>query len=200
MADTIDVSPRETLGKAVKRLRKAGTLPANIYGRGITSTAVQMGTREALAMLRTHGLNNLINLRVAGEPQPRSVVVRSIKRHPATRELEHVDFFQVDLARTIQADVPVVIVGDAPAVRDFNGIVLHGAEILHVAALPQDIPAHIEVSVESLVELDQEITAGDVALPRGLSLITAPDVMIVRIAHPRTGAEGTAAGGAPAAS
>lgn len=199
MADTIDVSPRDTLGKAVKRLRRAGTLPANIYGRGVTSTPVQLGTREALAMLRTHGLNNLINLRVSGEPQPRSVVVRSIKRHPASRELEHIDFFQVDLARTIQADVPVVIVGDAPAVRDHNGIVLHGAEILHMEALPQDIPAHIEVSVDGLTELDQAITAGDVALPRGLTLLTAPDVMIVRIAHPRTAA-GAEAAAAPASS
>src|SRR4051812_21515684 len=106
MPDTYAAEPRTTLGKSVARLRREGVLPANIYGRGVDSTAVQIATRDAAALLRVHGVNTLVNLQVAGESMPRSVVVRGTQRHPVNQALQHVDFYQVDVNRNMQAHVP----------------------------------------------------------------------------------------------
>ena len=158
MPDTYPVSPRETIGKKVKRLRLEGVMPANIYGRGIESRAVQMPSRSALAMLRAHGLNTLVELDVEGEDAPRPVVVRGTQRHPVTRELQHIDFYQVDLQRVIQASVPVHLIGDAPAVATHHGVVLQGLDSVLVEALPASMPTSLEVSIESLVELEATLT------------------------------------------
>lgn len=190
--DTYTIERREVLGKRVKRLRREGLLPANIFGRGVPSLAVQLPTREARAMLVAHGRDSLIQVQVAGEPRPRPVVVRAVQQHPATGNLEHVDFYQVDLSRPITATVPVTIVGEAPAVRDHGGILLHGQDSVHVEALPADVPEHLEVSVARLTEIDQQVTVADLVLPAGVTALSDPDTMLARVSRPRQAEEGAA--------
>lgn len=187
--DTIEVQPREVTGKRVSRLRRQGVLPANVYGRHLQSVAVQLPTTQAADVLKVHGLNNLLSLRVAGEAESRPVVVRRVQRHPASRELQHVDFYQVDLTRTIQAAVPVHIVGEAPAVQLHGGVLLQGADSVMIEALPAAVPGHLEVSVDGLDELDATVTLADIELPEGVRLLSAGDTMLARIARPRLVAE-----------
>jgi large subunit ribosomal protein L25 len=190
MPDTYAAEPRLLLGKAVSRLRREGVLPANIYGRGLPSSAVQIATRDVRTLLHEHGINTLINLQVAGEGQPRSVVVRKVQRHPVSHQLEHVDFYQVDLERAIQGPVPVVLVGEAPAVHTYRALLLQGADTVVVEALPAQMPAHIELSVEGLTEVDSTATVADLQLPPGVTVITAPDVVLAQISRPRGAAAG----------
>jgi large subunit ribosomal protein L25 len=185
MPETYSVATRSVLGKRAKRLRWDGILPANVYGRGLESVAVQLPRREAEALLGEHGLNALIELDVEGESRQRPVVVRSVQRHPLTRELQHLDFYQVDLTRPIQAMVPVTLTGEAPAVHTYQGIVITGADHVAVQALPADMPAHLEVSIEGLEELDEQLTVGDLMPPAGVEVLTEPEIMIVRVARPR---------------
>jgi large subunit ribosomal protein L25 len=185
MPDTYAAEPREVLGKAVARLRREGVLPANIYGRGLQSTAVQIEARDVRTLLHDHGINTLINLQVTGEAQARSVVVRKVQRHPVSHQLEHVDFYQVDLARPIQGPVPVVLIGEAPAVHTYKALLLQGADTVVVEALPAEMPAHIELSVETLTELDSTATVADLQLPAGVTAVTTPDVVLAQISRPR---------------
>ena len=127
MPDRYSVATRSVLGKRSKRLRWDGVLPANVYGRGLDSVAVQLPRRDAEALLDEHGLNALIELAVEGEGEQRPVVVRAVQRHPLTRELQHLDFYQVDLTRPIQAMVQVTLVGESPAVHTYQGIRHHWA-------------------------------------------------------------------------
>jgi len=185
MPDTYAAEPRLLLGKAVSRLRRQGVLPANIYGRGLQSTAVQISARDVRALLHEHGINTLVNLQVAGEGQPRSVVVRKVQRHPVSHQLEHVDFYQVDLARPIQGPVPVVLVGEAPAVHTYKALLLQGADTVVVEALPAEMPTNVEVSVDGLTEVDSTATVADLQLPPGVTVITAPEVVLAQISRPR---------------
>lgn len=189
MPDTYVAESRTLLGKAVSRLRREGVLPANIYGRGLQSTAVQISARDVRTLLHEHGLNTLINLQVADEGQPRSVVVRKVQRHPVSHQIEHVDFYQVDLARRIQGSVPVVLTGEAPAVHTYKALLLQRADSVVVEALPAEMPTHVEVSVDDLTALDSTVTAADLRLPAGVSVITAPDVVLAQISRPRGAAE-----------
>ena len=187
--DTYAVERREVLGKRVARLRRDGVMPANIFGRGVDSLAVQLPARAAREMLIAHGTDSLIQLSVAGESAPRPVVVRAIQRHPVNRSVLHVDFYQVDLNRPIQASVPIHIMGEAPAVHVHQGVLLSGMDSVQVEALPADIPDNFEVSVDGLTELEMQIRASDLVLPPGVTLLTDPDVMIVRVTPPRVVAE-----------
>jgi len=193
MPDTYAAEPRTLLGKSVARLRRDGVLPANIYGRGVDSTAVQLSTRDVRTLLHSHGLNTLINLQVSGEGQARSVVVRKVQRHPVSRQLEHVDFYQVDLARAIQGAVPVVLLGEAPAVHTYKALLLQSTDTVLVEALPAQMPSSIEVSVSEMRAPDATVTVGDLTAPAGVTIVTNPEVVIAAVSRARgAAAEGEA--------
>lgn len=185
MPERYAVAARTAFGKRSKRLRREGVLPANVYGRGLDSVAVQLPRRGAEALLAEHGLNSLIEIGVEGEDGSRPVVVRSVQRHPLTRELQHLDFYQVDLARPMQAQVPVTLTGEAPAVHTYQGILITGLDRVAVEALPADIPSHVELPVGGLEELDAQLTVGDLRVAEGVRVMTEPGIMLARIARPR---------------
>lgn len=185
MADTYPVTRREITGKRVRELRREGIVPGNIYGRGIDSVAVQIPFTDARVMLNEHGRNTLIELQIDGEAQPRSVVVRELDREPVSGAIQHIDFFQVDLTRKLQADVPVHLIGEAPAQQTWGGILVHEADTISIEALPIDLPDHLEISVEGMEELDDQLTAGELELPSGVELLADASTVIARIARPR---------------
>ena len=185
MTDTYPVTPREVTGKKVRKLRRDGIVPANIYGRGVESLAVQIPFAEARVMLNEHGRNTLIEVLVGGEAEPRSVIVRDLKREPVSGSIQHIDFLQVELSRKIQADVPVQLLGEAPATQTWDGILVHETDTVTIEALPSDLPDHFEISVEGLMELDDQLIAGDLVIPSGVDLIADASTVIARIARPR---------------
>ena len=169
--DTYEVEPREVLGKKVKRLRRDGVLPANLYGRGLDSVAVQMPLQKARDMLYTHGTNTLIKVRVAGESEPRPVIV--------------LDFYQVDLKRTLKAFVPVNLTGEAPAIAAQGGILLQGLDTVQLEALPSEMPDHLEISVDGLMEIDDQLTVAALVVGAGVTMLSDPDQMVARVTRPR---------------
>jgi large subunit ribosomal protein L25 len=185
MPDTYTVEPRTLIGKAVKKLRRVGTIPANIYGRGLESTAVQLPFATARTLLNEHGRNVLIEVQIEGEARARPVVIRDIEREPVSGALQHIDFYQVDLARMIQADVAVVLVGEPTAVSVLGGVLVHGNETVRVEALPTNMPEHLEVSVVHLAEFDQQVTVVELVVPTGVTVLTDGDVVLAHIARPR---------------
>ena len=180
---------REVLGKKVKLLRGEGILPANVYGGGRESLAVQMPLRDARTMLIERGTDTLIELRIEGESDGRPVVVRSVQRDVLSGAIRHIDFWQVDLTQTIQAHVPVHLVGEAPAVHVYQGVLLQGVDAILVEALPADIPDQFDLSVEGLEELDERLTVADLTIPDGVRIMTDVETMLARIARPRLIAE-----------
>jgi len=185
MTDTYQVQTRTTTGKAVKKLRREGILPASIYGRGVESVAVQLPYLQARDMMNAHGTNSLVNLQVEGEATTRPVVVREVDQDPVSRKLWHVDFLQVDLTRKITGPVPLHFVDEAPAVKDLGGVLVHSLDSIEVEALPGDMPDSIEVSVASLTELESHLTVKDVVAPRGVTILADPDQFVVAVSRPR---------------
>lgn len=194
MPDSIQVQPRTVVGKAVKRLRHEGVLPASIYGRGIESVAVQLPYVVARDLMNKQGFNSLVNVQIEGEPKPRPVVVKQVDQHPVTRELRHLDFYQVDLNRKISGPVPVQFVGESPAARDMGGIFVMHADSVEVEALPADMPEALEVSIESLTDFDSYLYAKDIRTSEGVTIVSDPEYLLAAITRPRlagtTGDEG----------
>jgi large subunit ribosomal protein L25 len=195
MANTeLTVAPRAVLGKKVAALRRRGQTPANVYGHGIASTAVQAETAALLHLLRGVSRNQIINLRVEGEGAPRTVVVRDIARDPVNDRLLHVDFYQVSMTERMRAQVPVVLVGTSDAVSTYQGVLLQMIDQIEIDALPGDIPAHIECDVSVLTQLEQSVHVRDLPIDREkIHVHTDPDVVVARVASPRLAAEEEAA-------
>jgi large subunit ribosomal protein L25 len=185
MPDSYAVDLRTVTGKKVKVLRREGIIPANIYGRGLESVSVQIPWAQARIMLNAHGRNTLIEVKLDAESDARPVVVREIGRDPVTGAVEHIDFFQVDLSRTIQANIPIHLVDEAPAVHTYGGVLVQALESILVEALPNEMPESIEVSVGVFTELEQSLSVSDIMVPAGVTFLTAGDVGIAQVARPR---------------
>jgi large subunit ribosomal protein L25 len=216
MANTeLKVAPRAVLGKKVKQLRRQGWIPANVYGHKVESTSVQAPTPDLLTLMRKLSRNEIINLTVEGEKEPRTVVVRDVARDPVTGNLLHVDFYQVSMTEKMRTEVPVVLTGTSPAVATHGGVLLQTLERVAVEALPGDIPQQFEVDVSRLVELEQSFHVSDLDVDTSkVTLHTDPEVVLARVASPRLataeeeaaeaaeaaeGVEGAPAEGAPPA-
>jgi len=185
----LSVAPRSVLGKRVRALRRGGLTPANVYGHGVESRALQIETVTLVRTLRALERNAILSLCIEGEKALRPVMVRDIQRNPVSDRILHVDFYQVSLTEKMRADVPLLLTGKAPAVDDFGGILLQSLESISVEALPADMPSHVEVDISVLSELDSSLHVKDLVLDPKLHVMTDLDVVIARVASPRTGVE-----------
>ena len=188
----LNAAPRIVLGKKVAQLRRTGQTPANIFGHKIESTSVQANTAELVQLLRHSSRNAIINVSVAGEAGPRTVVVRDLKRNAVTDELLHVDFYQISMTEKMRADVPVVLFGISDAVTTFGGVLLQMTEKIAVEALPSDIPVQFDVDVSKITELEGSVHVRDLAIDTAkVTLHTELDVVLARVASPRVVVEET---------
>ncbi len=181
----LGVRTREVLGKKVAALRRAGILPANVYGRRLPSVSLEVDTEVFERMLREAAANEVIDLQIDGERSSRPVIVHHLQRNPLNGSLLHADFYQVSLRDKMRADVPLVVIGTSAAVTTYGGTLLTGAEALHVEALPLDLPGHIEVDVSALKELDTALHVRDLTVPANITVLTDPDVVVARVTSPR---------------
>jgi large subunit ribosomal protein L25 len=187
MADIeLSVKPRRVLGKKVAALRRQGVTPANVYGRNLESKAVEVETVVLTHLLRSAGRNVIIDLHIEGEDSPRPVMLRAVQREPATSKLLHVDFYQVSLTQKMRAEVPLILVGEAPAVAEFGGILLQSLDSISVEALPGDIPPHVEVDVSTLARLDDAVHVRELPIdPTKLYVMTDAELVVAKVAAPR---------------
>ena len=182
---TIKAAPRTVLGKQVRQLRRQGRLPGNVYGRGLESRAVDVDARDFARTIKSAGLRAMIELEIEGEKSPRYVILRRLERRGGTGDPIHIDFFQVDPNKPIQANVPLRFVGEAPAVRDLAGTLLPSLDIVAVRCLPLAIPDNIEVDISGLNSFDLSLTVGDVVAPEGVEILTDPAIVIATVNAPR---------------
>lgn len=181
---SLSARPRDEKGsKAVRKLRAAGLVPAVVYGREFGEPlAVALDGRELRSALHGHSLNTVINLNIQGRGVT-PVMVYDHQVDVVTKHVLHVDLHAVNLNEEVEADVPVVITGSAPGVRDDGGVldvVLHD---ITVEALPGSIPEKFSVDVGEL-HINQSIHVRDIAVPAGVKIMNGPDELVVSVLPP----------------
>jgi large subunit ribosomal protein L25 len=175
------VNTREVLGKKVRFLRRQGITPLHLFGHGIESAALQCDTGQLQRVLAQAGKTRLIGLKLDKARKPRNVVVREIQRDPQTGELLHVDFYQVRMAEKIKVEVPIVLVGEAPALKDKGNMLMQELSRLTIECLPDEIPPTIELDLSHLTEAEQAIQVKDIALDEGITVFDDPEYVVARI-------------------
>jgi large subunit ribosomal protein L25 len=179
------IQKREISGKAVKRLRKAGIIPANIFGHAEASQAVQV---EAIAfdhLLRAHKATSIISLRLPDNSAAQTALIRHVQHDPRSGKIIHIDFFRIGMNERITVKVPLHLVGEAPAVKNEGGVLLHLLDALEVECPASDIPENIEVDVSGLAQIDDILHVEDVKLPANFTLLTDPKEGVAKVAATR---------------
>jgi len=181
---TLAAEHRDVIGKKVARLRAAGRLPAVVYGHGVDSASISIDAHEFEQLRRHSGPNALVDLSLDGE-KALPVLVSSVQVHPVNRRTLHVDLFLVRMTEELTVDVPLVAIGDSPAVALQGGTLLHPIESVRIRALPDHLPQSIEYSVEGLTDFDTTIHVRDLTVPNDVTLLTDGDEIIAKVQAPR---------------
>jgi len=177
----LKVTKREILGKKVRFLRRQGITPVHLFGHGIESQALQCDTARLQQVLAEAGKTKLINFKIDGEKRARSVIVREVEIELPRRGLVHVDFYQVRKAEEVKVEVPVVLVGEAPALKSRDNTLLQELDTLSVECLPANIPASVELDISSLTEADEVLRVKDIELEKGVTVLNDPEVVVAMI-------------------
>lgn len=177
---SLKATKRKVTGRKVKSLRKDGILPANIYGKKIKSLAVQVAEKEFETLFLKAGETGLVELSVDDEKRP--VLIHNVQYHPVTGKLYHVDLLQVDLKEKVVAKVPVILIGESPAVKDKVGVILNILSEIEVEALPGDLPDRIGVDITHLSAINDSIKVSQIKVSDKVKILSDSSLEIVKVA------------------
>lgn len=177
----LEITKREVLGKKVRFLRRQGIIPVHLFGHGIESMALQCDTAKLQQVLTEAGEAKVISLKLDKEKRPRSVLVREVQVDSLKGGLLHVDFYQVKMAEEVKVEVPVTLVGEAPALEVRANMLRQEFDTLTVECLPAKIPASVELDISSLTEAEQIVRVKDIELDKGVTILNDPELVVVKI-------------------
>jgi len=164
---------RVTGTRSSRRLRRASRVPGVVYGLSQDPVSIDVAWADLREALTTDaGVNAVIHLEIGGEKQ--MSIVKDIQRHPVRRDVTHVDFLRVDPDQDVTVDVPLVMVGDAKAVTDADGMVDQNLFSLTVNAAPDSIPNELEVNISDLT-IGDSLRVVDIVLPEGVTTDVDPE-------------------------
>jgi large subunit ribosomal protein L25 len=195
---TLSATLRSDSGKgAARKLRRAGSVPAVIYGHKREPMSLSVPTRELERLLeRVAAETTVVELSIDGKVS--RTLIREIQKHPFKKQLVHIDFQELVAGEQITVNVPLVIVGTSIGVRSFAGILDQTMRELEVTVDPSAIPNHIDVDVSAL-NIGDSIHVRDLKIPAGVTVLTDTDASVVVVAAPKVNATDAAADAAAAA-
>ncbi len=179
----LKIQPRQVTGKRVKNLIQQGLIPANIFGKGVASLAVQVKSTDFNRIYDQAGETQVVYLELPEETTPRPVLITNVAVNPVSDQMIHIDFHQVDLKQKVTANIPVELVGESPAVQDFQATIINSLSEIEVEALPADLPENITVDVSVLKNLGDVLKVSDLNIDRvKLEVKDDPETVVVSVA------------------
>jgi large subunit ribosomal protein L25 len=163
----------------VESLRRQGKLPGVIYGHNFDSQPITLDLKEVTNTLNRLSSSSIVTVNLEGKEH--SALVREKQRDYIKNVLIHVDFQTVSLTEKLRTEVRIELVGESPAVKDMNALVVSGIDEVEVECFPQDLPEHITVDISKLVNIGDAIYLKDIPLLENVNFITGPDELIAVI-------------------
>ncbi|MEK7116683.1 MAG: 50S ribosomal protein L25 [Patescibacteria group bacterium] len=182
MTITLKADKRQKIGK-LESLRKTGLMPAVYYGHKKESTPIQIKKNEFLKAWKNAGESTVIKLDTAdGELE---ALIHDVDLDPITDEPRHADFYIFEKGHEVEIAVPLEFIGISPAVKDLGGVLMKILHEIKVKAEPSNLPHQIEVDISPITELEGQILAKDIVMPKGVELMENPEEVIVTVATPK---------------
>jgi large subunit ribosomal protein L25 len=174
----LKASKRDVIGKQVRALRRAGQLPAVLYGRHVEKPiSIVLNTRDTTRALAKVSSSSLVMVDLDGQEIP--ALIREKQRDFIKNRLLHIDFLVVSLTEKLTASVSIELTGLSLAVKDFNAVLVTGLDKIEVECLPADLPERIVVDIAALVKVGDAIHVRDLVLAENIEILSEPEEMIV---------------------
>jgi len=157
---------REVTGRKVKKLRRQGLIPANVYGKKIKSVSLSLKRDEFEKVYKEAGATGVVKLLIEKEKEERPILIANLQTNPVTEEPLHVDLRQIVLTEKVAAKIPVELEGEAPAVVQKLGILIQTVSEIEVEALPMDLPEKFAVDISRLAKVGDEIKLKDAKIDK----------------------------------
>lgn len=178
----LETTHREILGKKVRHLRHQNITPVHLFGHNVDSMSLQCDTDTLHRVLAQAGKTGLISLKLDKTKKPRSVLTREIQRNPITGELLHVDFYEVKATEKIKVQVPIILIGEASALKLKGNILVQELDSLGIECLPDKIPSRIDLDLSLLTGAEQTIRVKDITLGEGVTIShDDPELIVAKI-------------------
>jgi len=182
----LEVTGRDETGKnANRRLRAKGVIPGIVYGLDRDPFKVTVDPARIEAVLRLQsGANTIFSLELKGEDKRRDAMIKELQRDPVSERPVHVDFVRVDLTKSVQVRVPIVLVGLAEGVKNDGGVMDFVLREVLVECLPGNIPEHFDVDISAL-HINQHVSLSDVTIGAGVKVLDELDQIVAGVSAPR---------------
>jgi large subunit ribosomal protein L25 len=181
----LSVSVREQLStKQMEAQRKSGKIPVVLYSHGNAAEMFWVDYVAFAKIYKVAGQSSVVALE--GTKKNVSVIVQDIQLHPLSGRFSHVDLYQVHMDEALETHVPLVFVGQSPAVRELGGMLVKTLEEVLISCLPKDLPREIEVDTSTLATFEDTIQIKDIVLPTGVTIEADPETTVVLVEAPRS--------------
>jgi large subunit ribosomal protein L25 len=183
---TLKAEKREDLGKgAARTLRRAGRVPAVLYGRDLESVHLSVDAHDAEHLFHSISVDNtIVDIAVAGEKKAYPTLVREIQTHPWKASLVHIDFLRIQEGVAVDLEIPVELVGVPVGVRLRGGVLEQIVHELEVRCIPSKIPESFTLDVSEL-DINDSLHVSDIPLTEGVEILMPPEQTICAVAIPR---------------
>jgi len=180
---SLNAKIRKDFGKKTRAIKKAGGIPAVVYGPGVKNVSVAVDEKEFKKVFQKVGESSFIELLVGKEKK--SVLVHEIQKDPVSEKIIHIDFFQASLTNEIEVKIPLIFKGVAPAEKDLGGTLVKNISEIEIKSLPHNLPHEIIVNIDSLKTFEDHILIKDLNLPAGVKVLKKPDEIIISVLPPQ---------------
>lgn len=176
----LKIQARKILGKKVETLRQQGLIPAELYGHGIKNLHLSLSAKDFQKVFKEAGESTIVNL-ITEDDKKIPVMIHDVVSDPISEKILSVDFYQIKLTEKIKIPVPIEFIGEAPAVKNFGGILVKPLQEIEVEALPQDLPHHFEVDLSPLDEIKKSILVKDLKINDKVKISVNPEMIVATV-------------------
>ena len=178
MTETLQIRIRQGK-KTLKELRGGKEMPAVFYGPKEKSTPIAISIDEFKKVWKKAGESTVVEL--VGDGEIKETLIHEVDRDPVTNEPRHADFYVMEKGKKVRVSVPLEFIGEAPAVKELNGVLIKVMHELEIEVLPKDLPHSIEIDISALKNFESQIKAQDIVIPEGVELITDTEEVVALV-------------------
>jgi ribosomal protein L25, Ctc-form len=178
---TLNAKIRTEQGRKTEELRRQGFVPAVLYGPGIENRNLAVAAKDFSDLLRRAGKTSLISLKIDGVKDDFMILINDFSVDPINDKIVHIDLYQPDLKKEIEAEVPLIFEGEAPAVKDLGGTLVKNFDEITVKALPADLPREIKVDIAVLKTFDDAVMVKDLPIGAKIELLKNPEEIVALV-------------------
>lgn len=189
---SLKVKRRSVLGKSVRGLRNKNLIPAVVYGRGFESQSIEIDKILLEKLFHQVGQNTIIDL-VIDEKTPLKVLIHDVQHEPLKGAIIHADFYRIREKEKVTVEVNLKFIGEAPAIKEKGGVLVHNLTKIKIEALPKDLIHEVEIDISGLKDFHDLIRIKDIKILPNVKVLQDPEEVAVSILMPRKEEEAVSA-------